>query len=142
MNEQLQTALTQIIDRAISGIDASADFLSAELPDVISQLLLWYGIESLIYFILFLILSVIMPMACLRLSATVKKSRDDGEEWTKRCGNSSITSGSYDAISGLLRFSLVLSPIFLIIALNSLEWLQIMIAPKIWLLEYASNLVK
>jgi len=142
MNEQLQTALTQIIDRAISGIDASADFLSAELPDVISQLLLWYGIESLIYFILFLILSVIMPMACLRLSATVKKSRDDGEEWTKWCGNSSITSGSYDAISGLLRFSLVLSPIFLIIALNSLEWLQIMIAPKIWLLEYASNLVK
>jgi len=45
MNEQLQTAVVEILNRAISGIDASVDFMQAELPEVIEQLLLWYAAD-------------------------------------------------------------------------------------------------
>lgn len=37
MNDQLQEALASIIDKTISGIEAGAAFLQAELPDVIHQ---------------------------------------------------------------------------------------------------------
>ncbi|AGH31896.1 hypothetical protein VPIG_00038 [Vibrio phage PWH3a-P1] len=48
MNEQLQQALAQIIEKAMTGLDQTVDFLSAEVPDVIYQLLLWYGVKSAI----------------------------------------------------------------------------------------------
>ena len=50
MNEQLQKALVELIGKASNGIDASVSFLSAEIPDVIHQLLLWYAAKSAIEF--------------------------------------------------------------------------------------------
>ena len=49
MKENLQNALVEILNRAISGIDSSVAFMQAELPDVISQLLTWYAVKSATY---------------------------------------------------------------------------------------------
>jgi len=37
MNENLQSALAELIEKTVSGIDASAAFLDAELPDFVFQ---------------------------------------------------------------------------------------------------------
>ena len=49
MNEQLQGALVEILNRTISGIDASVGFMEAQLPDVIEQLLMWYAVKGVLY---------------------------------------------------------------------------------------------
>ena len=38
MNEQLQGAVANILEKAIAGIDSSVEFMQAELPDVVEQL--------------------------------------------------------------------------------------------------------
>jgi hypothetical protein len=101
-------------------------FLQAELPDVIYQLLLWHGVKSLIYaasavviFLMFFRQSVYFAKAILR------ECENDGD-------------GSILFIPYAFAHILYLFPI----SLFNLTWLQIWIAPKVWLLEYAANLVK
>ena len=60
MNEQLQGAVVQILERAISGIDSSVEFMQAELPDVIEQLLLWYGVKGLIECLIGIVIFIVM----------------------------------------------------------------------------------
>jgi len=45
----LKQALAQILNKATSGIEKSVDFLNAQLPEVIEQLLLWKMWESLVH---------------------------------------------------------------------------------------------
>jgi len=40
----LDKKLIEILDKAMSGIDKGTNFVTTELPDVINQLLLWYGV--------------------------------------------------------------------------------------------------
>ncbi|KKN08860.1 hypothetical protein LCGC14_1052290, partial [marine sediment metagenome] len=48
MKEELQTALAELISKTLSGVDAGKEFLTAEIPDVLSQLLMWYGVSNFI----------------------------------------------------------------------------------------------
>ena len=41
MNEQLQQALVAILNKTVASVEAGANFLAAEIPDVIQQLLMW-----------------------------------------------------------------------------------------------------
>lgn len=119
--EELNTALATLIEQATTGIDASVSFLQAELPDVIYQLLLWHGAKSGIFFVL----GIIGLTYFLRM-------------FIKGCkGVSRIGWDKNDAyiIAG------VIGAVFSFRFIN-LTWLQIWIAPKVWLLEYAASLVK
>ena len=50
MNEQLQTALAALIEKSIKAMEAGADFMAAEIPEVVQQLLLWHMTLSAIKF--------------------------------------------------------------------------------------------
>ena len=126
MKENLQNALVEILNRAISGIDSSVAFMQAELPDVISQLLTWYAVKSATYS-LFGILIIITYLVGWKM-------------WIKRCENNSISPDvielfAFPALLGML-------PFLTAVCMIDLQWLQIWIAPKIWLMEYAAELVK
>jgi hypothetical protein len=45
MNEQLQQAITKMIEKALSDLDAGAEFLAGEIQDVVMQLMLWHGVK-------------------------------------------------------------------------------------------------
>ena len=81
MKENLQNALVEILNRAISGIDSSVAFMQAELPDVISQLLTWYAVKSATYS-LFGILIIITYLVGWKM-------------WIKRCENEFYLSRCY-----------------------------------------------
>jgi hypothetical protein len=132
MMEELNTALATLIEQATTGIDASVSFLQAELPDVIYQLLLWHGVKSFIFFAIGLSIWCLWGGALLWRRSFVNKERN-GADWD----NDDI--GDFvgiSTISGLLVFFVTA------IGFLNLTWLQIWIAPKVWLLEYAANLVK
>lgn len=129
----LEKSLVTILDKTIAGVEQGVAFLSTEIPDVIRQLLMWHGIKNLIYF--FVAMACIVP-AVYFAKKSVYVTRVDGFEWFDDCDP---TKEGMTAIFWSIIAACMIIPI--IIFLN-IEWLQIWIAPKVWLIEYASSLVK
>lgn len=152
MNEQLQQALVDIINKAISGIDASIGFLSAEIPDVVHQVLVWYAVESFIYFSI----SAVVVVGGIVLfnkkvgwsKAEAVKAYENGETWTRYYRGGQVTSLEYDAIMAMPDYyqsralAIIVSLFGTLGLLLHLDWLKILIAPKLWLIEYAASIVK
>jgi hypothetical protein len=94
------------------------------------QLLLWHGVSSFIQFLIGVVLFTFIVWkwwfdgAMARLYQKEKEETGDGFG-TMLFGNSCIGVA-------------LIPPL----ALINTEWLQIWIAPKVWLLEYAAQLVK
>ena len=128
MNEQLQGAVAQILERAISGIDSSVDFMQAELPDVIEQLLMWHAVKGA----LLTLIGVAIMFVMLKVDYKLFKKIDSDDSMDAM--DTVMFYGLFGSFARLLYFI----PIMMI----NIEWLQIWIAPKIWLMEYAANLVK
>ena len=130
MNEQLQKALSDLINKGISGIDATKDFLVSELPDVIQQLLIWHGVRNLIMCVIGL--SILITGSILFYKVLIKKY---GKAMWKEFDNGMEPLGIF--IYALLTLPVLIPSCILI----NLEWLQIWIAPKVWLIEYAGKLI-
>ena len=128
MNEELQKALAEMLSGVTSAAGNASDFLLAELPDVVMQLLLWHGVYSAFTFVLCGILLLTALYWDVRLGKSTYKKHGVGDE---------LIIG-YGAMVSFLRAVVYL----LLIGQMNLAWLQIWIAPKVWLLEYAANLAK
>lgn len=124
MNEQLQNALSSILNSSANAIGTAKDFLVAEIPDVVYQLLLWKAIQSAIAFAICVVVIVVWIYFITRL---YKWAESIGEEaWIAFAFGSFLTGAALFSIAECWM---------------NLNWLQIWIAPKIYLLEYAAKLV-
>lgn len=128
MNNQAEKVLTQLLQRAVDGVDKAVEFSQAQIPDVVEQLLLWHMVESLLWNIPAIILLFI---AIFVWPAQFRKNG-----WARN-RDGKIGEGE---IPVTLVVSLALA--FLSWLFSSTTWLQILIAPKLYLLEYAAELVK
>lgn len=117
----LQQALVDIITQAVNTVGQAKDFLVADLPDVAQQALMYYGILGGIKFVVWLMAQF--------LSYNLMRSVIDD-----KC---SLTD---DERHFLFLVGLGLSAITTLFLLN-FEWLKVLVAPKLWLLEYASNMI-
>lgn len=141
MNDTLQQAVAQIIERAVAGIDTASAFLSDQLPDVVHQLLLWYGVSSFITFIIALAVFIISMVYIAKFCMHKRPEPDtSGRRYVATFYND--TCGDVTPIAGGLVFvSALAGLISVIVTINSTEWFKILLAPKVWLLEYASKLI-
>jgi len=151
MSEAKETAneiLVQLLQRAVDGVDKAVEFSQAQIPDVVEQLLMWKALESCIYALVGLLM-VAISVAVWRygtsLAKMAKKAKEEDEDWVwltpeVRCS----TSMKYDfcvspvpkIISGLIAF------IGFMVSTNVMTASQSWGAPKLYLLEYATSLVK
>lgn len=122
--EELNIALAELIAQATSGISQSVDFLQAELPDVIVQLLVWHAAYSAIMCAVGLAGVILLPMFGVWIFR--KLVRDD--EWN-----------DHPEVIGI---AILFFPFTMAVAALNLTWLKIWIAPKVWLIEYAAALLK
>ena len=127
MNENLQKALADLINGAIVSVDKAGGFIKAELPEYITQLLAWYGIYN---FILFCIGILIFGLLVYGNWKQVKMLCQKDDDWFDEYG--------FALIANILQ----VFPIIGAGTLLNLQWLQIWIAPKVWLIEYAMKAVK
>lgn len=128
MNDQLQKALADLLAKANQGIDAGASFLQAQLPDVIQQLLWWKAVSSIVCSIAGVVLLGAVGFIWWRILRAKLPDMDDF-----------ILDGMVPCFMG----ALVSIPFVGIgIAAISLDWLQILIAPKVYLIEHAAHLAK
>ncbi|MCP4985820.1 MAG: hypothetical protein GY928_07070 [Colwellia sp.] len=116
-NNNVENAVVEIINKAIQGIDSTTDFLLSEIPEVIQQLLMWHFAKSLVLCVLFFSLSIVVA---IYLFKALKES----------------------ANSELIFILFCFLAIFVPVTLLNNSWLMIWIAPKVWLIEYAANLVR
>lgn len=127
MNDKLQESLATLIERSVSGIDAGVAFLSAEIPDVVHQLLMWKASVSAISMIACLVLCwAIYKFNAAQIRYWKKLFDEPHEDWSQ-----------HPEIMMNIAQGLFLIPVA---ALFSIDWLQILIAPKIYLIEYAAKL--
>jgi len=118
MNEELQKALGELLGKANDGIDAANGFLASELPEVIQQLLMWHGCRSIFYAIILCVASVFI----------YRKTRD-------LCVGDDLERAALKSVGYCLFI------FFSIAAVSDLmNAIQIWIAPKVWLIEYAAKL--
>lgn len=131
MEDKANQALEQLLDRAISGVDQAVEFSQAQIPDVVEQLLMWHATESAIFMVLGLLLVIVPPIASGLIYRKLNKQGivDDEEEHL-----------AYFGASFMIWLLPLIGGLFMIF--GNLDWLQILIAPKLYLLEYAADLVK
>lgn len=150
----LDEALTRLINRSVDAAESVAgditnatgtalDFLAAEIPDVIQQLLVWHAIESFIWFFLGLLLLASPWLAYWKWGG-------QGEPAEPRYGEArykeTLTHGydgriSQDALFALTLCGVIATLLGLVLSMGNLDWLKILVAPKLYLLEYARVLV-
>jgi len=140
VNEQLQQALVEVITKAVGGVEGGVGFLNSQLPDVLSQILQW----GLLTTSLAVLLNLVALVSSLFIIKKVIKKPEDGkgnycwEPHNRYDGDSMTSSGVLFVVLSLVLA--VTTSAALLIYLY--EMLQIMFAPKIYLIEYTSHLMK
>lgn len=136
MNQQLQDtankALEQMINLSIQGINGAIEFSKQQIPDVIHQMLVWNAVSSGVRFIIGI--SFLVGFV-LYFKFLVRYVRDG--KWSR--ANES-TQFSFAMLSGIVLGVTLLFGVGG--CLHSLDWLQIILAPKYYLLQQAASLVK
>jgi hypothetical protein len=129
----LESALINILEKTIAGVEKGVEFLSSEIPDVIYQLLLWHGIKNFIYFLVAILCIAITAFIGKKIYNTIKA---DDFKWGE---NNDPSRGAW-YVFFLTCVSIV--PIAFFFNLINIEWIKIWVAPKVWIIEYTATLVK
>lgn len=125
MNEQqqLQNALINFVNLITQTVEEGKDFAVAQMPDVINQLLYWNFTKS---FLLFLLSITLIGLSLGGIVYSIRKMIKENY----------VFKDIHVAI--IFVASLLIMPS---IFLFSIEWLKILIAPKIFVLEYMKNFI-
>jgi hypothetical protein len=118
MNEKLMETADKALVELLDVFIKTKDFAIEQAPDVVQQLLVWKFTISLLCFVI----TLATPALFLAVTHYLAKKNNDSSFY-------------------LPNMSLVL----LIIPVSNghiIDWLQIWLAPKVWLIEYAASLVK
>ena len=152
MNEQLQQALTAILNKTMQGVDTGVSFLSNQLPDVISQLLLWKMAQAGIGFSIILLVVVISSFSARWATKVFAKYNVGSSLYMRNHGNEEEKRGEImrDEAGQLIPWAVISVTVcaFSWLALfvggipMLMSMIQIWLAPKIYLIEYAASLAK
>lgn len=128
MEEQAKIALQGIIEGAIQ----VKDFVLDQAPEVIQQLLAWEMVSSLVCMIVGILLLASIPL-------DVKIGIKAWKNYEKAPYNS--MEASFNGVLLACNIVYIIPALVFGIGSMNLTWLQILIAPKVFLLEYAAGLV-
>ena len=125
ISSKLDEAITTLLGKTVDGIDSTVGFLEGQLPDYVQQLLIWHSMRSL--------MQTVGGIALLLASVAIIV-------WLIKLDNARDTHHKWD-VEWLFPAVVLLIPTSVALCLINLTWLQIWVAPKVWLVEYAAKLV-
>lgn len=124
-SQGLEGALVDIIQQVSGGVKQGVSFLQQEIPDVVKQLLMWKLVAHLLSASLSFI--ALIPLTWLfKITWDMSEKNNDAVPFAPYCIFGGIACLVF--IGGMVD--------------NTFTVLQIYIAPKVWLIEYAASLVK
>lgn len=125
--DALKEILAEALRAIVEGVAQAKDFILEELPDVIVQLLWWKGVEATVF-------AFLGGFGLYSIYKITRKYWHKHVEWNKE------SKGVY--VLFYVTALIILGIIFLDWVSSFMTALQIAIAPKIYLIEYATELVK
>lgn len=131
MNSVLDVALANVITKAVNSAEAAGAFLISEIPDVVQQTLLWYGVYHALTMFFGIIGILLIPYLGKKYVL-----RGIGMVEADKVGN---PTGVFLAI---FSFFGAIGGVACSLSYMNLVWLKIWLAPKLWLIEYATELTK
>mgnify|MGYP003451954080 FL=1 len=120
--------LAEILKKGLEAAEKTGNFVVEQAPDLIQQLIVWKTCE----YIFLIIISIAFMFSLYKWYKSAMKRYDDFD-------------GFYIKTEFFIYciYAIVVILIFGIGLFNSFfNLLQILLAPKIWLIEYATNLIK
>ena len=120
MNE-LKNVFASAIKDAGGKIDVATEFVARNMPELIDQAMRWYVVSSFAL----MVIGFIGVYLCIKYFKQFKSEDDAFEQ-------------SPPVLMGYVLW-FVVSWMFI---LFNFAWIKILIAPKLWLIEFAANLVK
>ena len=143
MNEQLQNQLVEILQSVSTSVGDAKEFMIAELPDVVQQVLSWYTVLSVVENIIAIILLVLI-MYVIR-NMLIKPESMSTANVIQRLSfmKDNYAEKGIDHSPGVL-LAAAAAVLMFAVAMSKLNivFLKILIAPKLWLIEYAATLGK
>ena len=131
MNET-DKQLAEILKKGLETAEKTGNFIVEQAPGLIRQLLIWKTVEYSVYVILGISLIIYFYRWTKKVSREMKENEDDFEDYfMDSFANILITIG---------QLSLLITGIILI-AENLQDLIQIVFAPKIYLIEYSAKLL-
>ena len=131
MNET-DKQLAEILKKGLETAEKTGNFIVEQAPDLIRQLLIWKTVEYSVYVILGISLIIYFYRWTKKVSKEMKENEDDFEDYFM-CSLVNI----FIAI-GQLTFLIIG---MMLIAENLQDLIQIVFAPKIYLIEYSAKLL-
>ena len=120
--------LAEILKKGLEAAEKTGNFVVEQAPDLIQQLIVWKTCE----YIFLIIISIAFMFSLYKWHKSAMKRYDDFD-------------GFYIKTEFFIYciYAIVVILIFGIGLFNSFfNLIQILLAPKIWLIEYAANLIK
>ena len=142
----MNTALSAIVE----SIARTQDFVIDQAPDVVQQLLAWQFTKSLIFFVFsaLLVVAALLPHLSRWAAGRAKAAETDFKEkaaWTRLVPCGQATSEAFDFIVCLPFYVLPARAIVAIAGtigiFANLGWLQVLVAPKSYVVEYITNII-
>lgn len=142
MNEQLQAQFVRILQSVSESAVAAKEFVLAELPDVVQQTMNWYLFKSLFSNFIALIFICFAVYLFVKL-CQVPKDFDSANKF-QRWSFNFYDKGEFKELSLAALVPMIAIIIsFLIFCTNiNLDCIKILIAPKLWLIEYTTEILK
>ena len=144
MNGQTKEVINQFLIDSIKDAEKIKTFVVGQTPEVLNQILLWKLFESLFPILILWIVTIYLGYSCWYM----KRHRDPAIK-AARGYEGFKPNVWYDGdgdldVGGLIMWGLFLLSllIILIVMYNETTWLKVLLAPKMFLLEYAAELVK
>jgi len=152
MNEELQQAILKMIEGFTASVQGAAGFTVDKAPEVVRQLLEWHFYTSLFWFGLF---GSLLILALRYFHRGLKEAPAKALEVTRRRkeAEEKYNSGKMDASWDRYEHydmkddMWIIVPAFVCLlcigpVIGSNTWLKILIAPDLYVLEYAAGLLR
>ena len=143
MNEKLQNQLVEILQSVSTSVGDAKEFMIAELPDVVQQVLSWYTVLSIVENIIGIILLIAMYYIIRNMVVKPKSMSTANIVQRLSFMKENYVENGIEYGPGVL-LAAAAAVLMLAVAMSKLNivFLKILIAPKLWLIEYAATLGK
>jgi hypothetical protein len=143
-NDELNAVLIGAVNKTVEVFDTAAEFLEAQAPEVLEQLLMWNLVSSLVSFVTGIVVLYALQHFVRKYSGKGARVNPDAEYCRDRKQTLTHDENGNICPRTMLTFTVVsiAGSVAFAAVVNNMDWLQILVAEKIWLLEYAAKMIK
>lgn len=154
MDDNMKEALNSFITKSVGMLEKGVDLAGEQIPLVVQEILMWHGIMSFIFWVISIVLLTVAVVLTRKIFADHKVAKENLSRWLEagkgdRKKYSSVFfyidfDGDVDGSASMvipcagIFFATVIG---VIMFFHNFDWLQILVAPRLYLLEYASTLL-